>query len=142
MVVGRFVGFAIEPKRGWFIHNHASRGEHLLRPILKGRIHGRSVNERFEHRAWLALRQHVVQLAVGIVSATHQRFHFACLRINRHQCHLCRTMILYVAALQILVYFNKAYPHRFRGIPLQIHIESGVNAIYRTGEIMIAKMFL
>src|ERR1700734_3957456 len=85
-IVGR-VFFAVEFEGGGHVVHCSDWGDER-REAFGRVVKSRGINEWFEYRTWLAVREGVIELALTIVAAADERTNFAGARVHRDQRHL------------------------------------------------------
>ena len=86
-VVVRSVFLPVEFERSGLVIDGRSRRDDRLHSV-NGIVQGRGINERFENRPRLAMRQSVIELAQPVIPPANHRLDLAVARIERYQRNL------------------------------------------------------
>src|SRR5580693_2512 len=145
-VIVRRVFLAVEFKGSGHIVYRADRSYDGLNAensvVERGRVH-----EWLEHRAGLAARERVIELALTVIAAADEGTNFAGLRIHGHQSHLHlrhRFAFLFpegIALGEALIHALDRDLNRVGGSPLQLRIESRVDPVALRFQIRFREFF-
>ena len=149
VVVGGVL-LSVEFKHGGLVVDRSCRSDERLSAV-HGVVEGGCIDEGFEHRTGLAVRQGMVQLALAVVSTANERFDFARAGIQRDQGNLRRRNdlgLLGVGFAGLFILLGQQRIDVFHpgidgggGSALNLWVERGVNAIVGVEEVLFGIFF-